>query len=303
MLPLTAGAAAQVSAEGIEAFSVPSQDVRMAFVVPGKVAEVAVAQSDRVEAGQLLVRLEDDAERKRLELLKSQSEDKIRIEASRKRLEQARVDYARTQELHERGVATKYELQHAELEKTIQRLSLDLQKFEQAQAKLQYQEEKFKLERMRLTSPFAGRIERIVVEPGQVVNAHDPVLYVVDIDPLWVDVPVPLETLRARNVRVGQPARIAYAGRAATAAGRVIDVGSVADPASDTLTVRVEVPNPHAEPAGQRVFVTFPETAAEAPAGSDRVTEPAADAPASTETSYAARPGAPAAAQPRKRSH
>jgi len=289
-------AAAQESAPGVEAVSVPSKDVRLAFVVPGKVAEVAVEQGQRVEAGQLLVRLDDAAEQKRVEYLKNQSEDQVRIRAAEARLEQARNDLRRTEELHAKNVATKYELQHAQLEETIQELSLDLQKFDQEQAKLQYDEEKLKLRRMRLVSPFAGRVERIAVEEGQVVNAHDAVLRLVQTDPLWVDAPVPLETIRSRQVRVGRIARIAYPdGKTPAAAGKVIDVATVADPASDTLTVRVEVPNGQGTPAGQRVFVTFPTPPERAAATGD------ADRPAPRAT-YAARPDVPAAADPQQRS-
>jgi len=39
--------------------------------------------------------------------------------------------------------------------------------------------------------------------------------------------------------------------------GRVVFVGSVADAASGTLRVRVEVPNKASRPAGEHVLVTF----------------------------------------------
>ena len=41
--------------------------------------------------------------------------------------------------------------------------------------------------------------------------------------------------------------------------GKVIHVSRVADPASETLEVRVELPNPSTRLAGEHVTVTFPE--------------------------------------------
>jgi hypothetical protein len=44
------------------------------------------------------------------------------------------------------------------------------------------------------------------------------------------------------------------------AQGRIIHISAVADGASDTLRVRVEVPNSYRRPAGERVTVKFSQT-------------------------------------------
>jgi hypothetical protein len=52
--------------------------------------------------------------------------------------------------------------------------------------------------------------------------------------------------------------QFAESGKAAlTAEGRVIFVGAVADAASGTLRVSIEVPNKTGRPAGEHVLVTF----------------------------------------------
>ena len=50
---------------------------------------------------------------------------------------------------------------------------------------------------------------------------------------------------------------------AATPNGRIINIATVADAASDTLRVRVEVANPLKRPAGERVAVAFTPAAEE----------------------------------------
>jgi multidrug resistance efflux pump len=111
---------------------------------------------------------------------------------------------------------------------------------------------------MQLRSPIDGWIEQIDVEVGESVSATTEVIRVVQTDPLWIDAPVPLA--QATGLKAGMTARVACPGGGGqewTAQGRVIFVASVADAASDTLRVRIEVPNKAKRPAGEHVLVTF----------------------------------------------
>ena len=86
------------------------------------------------------------------------------------------------------------------------------------------------------------------------VEALAPVIRVVQNDPLWIDVPVPLSL--ARELKVGSRVKILFSETGATSAeGKVIYAASVADAASDTRRVRVEVPNSQRRIAGERVLV------------------------------------------------
>jgi multidrug efflux pump subunit AcrA (membrane-fusion protein) len=83
------------------------------------------------------------------------------------------------------------------------------------------------------------------------------VLRLVNVDPLWIDTPVPLDI--GRRLTAGCKALVQLPDQAAPAEGKVIHVSRVADPASETLEVRVELPNPSTRLAGEHVTVTFPE--------------------------------------------
>jgi multidrug efflux system membrane fusion protein len=250
----TPPAAADVTADAVTA---PSKDVTLSFVRPGKIAEVLVKEGETVKAGQLLVRLDDAAERAQLAQLKAQADDDTRVKAAEAQLQQKVVDLKKIEAAEKRGAATEIEVEHARLDVTIGRLSVDLAKFQKAQDRLKYEEARLQLERMQLKSPVAGTVERIVVEAGESVDALQQVMRIVDIDPLHVVVPVPRKA--ARRITKGDAADVAFEGERASRRGRVEFVAQVADAASETLMVRVVVPNGQKRPAGERVRVSFPE--------------------------------------------
>lgn len=253
--------------EKVEAITRPSQDVVLSFVRPGQVAEVLVKEGDTVKAGQVLMRLDDKAEQVQMEQLKAQAEDTTRLQAADAQLAQRRVDLKKTEAARKQGAATDLEVDHARLDVKIAELSLELAKFEQTQAQMKYREAAAQIERMRITSPIGGVVERLLVEPGESVEAAEKIAQVVQIDPLWVDVPVPLD--EARLLKKGAANALVefdrdVPARKSTVAGKIIHIAAVADSASKTLTVRVECPNPSKRPAGEHVYLSFQARAATA---------------------------------------
>jgi Cu(I)/Ag(I) efflux system membrane fusion protein len=80
---------------------------------------------------------------------------------------------------------------------------------------------------------------------------------VVKTDPLWIDVPVPLD--KANTLRNGKTVRVRFPEpNSESLEGRIIYIAAVADAASGTLRVRIEVPNKSNRPAGEHIEVIFP---------------------------------------------
>ena len=255
---IAAGAAA---GERFEAISRPSKDVTLSFTRPGRIAEMHVCVGDRAAAGQLLAQLDDSVEQAQLAQLEAQAADTTRIEAARARLAQSKVDLDKIESAWntdpERRAVTEFELDHARLEVEIARLTLELSQFEHSQDQRRYEEARLSIGRMALDSPVDGTIEVLFVEAGESVDALQQVIHVVDIDPLWIDIPVSTDV--ARRLAVGDAAEVLFCEEQTTGhGGQVIHVASVGDAASNTLRVRVELPNPDGRPAGERVFVSFP---------------------------------------------
>jgi len=247
--------------EGIQAFSRPSEDVTLAFVRPGLVAKVHIEEGQHVKAGKVLIQLDDEAEQAQLEQYKAEAEDDTRIEAAIAEQQQKEVDLKRTEKAHRAGAASDLEVDHAKLDVLIAKLSLQLARFQQAQNKRKYTEAKILVERMKMVCPFDGQVAQLGISEGQAVKAlEDRVIRIVKIDPLEIDVHVPLALARAR-LRNGQPARVLFAeadGSAQIVEGKIINIDPVSDTASDTLGVKIEVPNPTHRPAGEWVIVRFP---------------------------------------------
>jgi len=253
---LAASASPGGEADGIEAVSQPSADVTLKFTLPGRIAEVQVAAGQRVADGDVLVRLDDAVERLRVARLKAAAENDLHVKAAGAQLAQRQADLKKLEWAGERGAATQWEIEHARLDVTIGRMSVEKARFDSEQARREYDEAKAALERMTLVSPVAGTVERVSVEDGEAVQALEDVVRIVRVAPLWIDVPVPMST--ARGLKAGAAATVAFPGPdGKAAAGKVLHVSSVADAAADTLTVRVEVPNPSGRPAGERVQVRF----------------------------------------------
>jgi len=242
------------AAAGIESITMPQADIFLGFVTGGLVGEILVREGDRVRKGALLARLNDAAERIELERLTALAEDTTRLEAAEADLEQKRADLKKLQLASEQGAATRLEVEHATLAVTTAELQVRMEKFQRLQHLQNRDGLKSKLERMQIVSPVSGSVEEIKIEPGESVEPLVPVIRVVQNDPLWIDVPVPLA--QARELKVGARVKVSFPEAGSEPAqGRVIYVASVADAASDTRRVRVAVPNPQRRMAGERVLV------------------------------------------------
>lgn len=261
-----AGAAQTGVTTGIRAITRPSADITLSFVQPGRIAAVHFKEGDPVKAGQVLVRQDDAAEEIQLAQLRAQSEDTTQIRASEASLAQKKVDLQKLEKAAASNAATALEVEHARLDVTIAQLSLDLAKFEHEQAGRKYHELDVRVQNMQLKSPIDGSIEKIDVEVGESVNTTIEAIQVVQTDPLWIDAPVPLA--QATDLKPGKMAQVTFgpsdkptplapAVASVVIPGRIIFVAAVADAASGTMRVRIEVPNKARRPAGEHVLVSF----------------------------------------------
>ncbi len=252
--------AAAPADEGFEGISRPSDDRALAFTRPGMIAKVFIEDGDYVEANQALIELDNEAELVQLEQLKAEAEDTIRIRASEAKLDLSRVVLKRKLEAEEGGAAGYLEVQEAKLDVEMQELSLDVVNLEHLQNGRKFREATIILDRMRLVSPIAGRVEGLAVREGEAAEALGKIIRVVVIDPLWIQVWVPI--CDARELTEGGPARVTFCdadGERETVDGKIKFVRSVAQyTVISKLEVRVEVPNPSRRPAGEKVIVTFP---------------------------------------------
>jgi len=250
--------------EAVEAITKPSGDVRLAMIEPGLIAKVLVKEGTPVQAGDVLIQLDDAVRRAELEFAQAEAESNTRIDAAVATLEQKRVYEERLREAGQKA-ASMTERELAKLDVEIATRQLELERFVQAQNVRKVKELELRIGRMKILSPIDGNVEQLVVKDGEAVDAMAQVIRVVNVNPLWVDVPMPMakaDTL-ARALRdngdtavnVCFPDAAGKPDPATVSAGTVIHVAEVADGASLSRVVRVEVTNPGGRPAGEHVWV------------------------------------------------
>jgi len=243
----------------VQAVTMPSAEVTLSFVVSGKIADILVKEGDTVEKGALLAALHDNPERIQTEQLKVQAADKTRILSAQAELAQKMVDLEKFEAASQKGAVSEWEVAQMKLSVQMAKLALRAAKIEHEQFQRQHSQAVQQLKRMRIVAPIPGRVEKVFAEAGEGIEKLGPVVVLVRTDPLWLDVPVPLP--QAKRMAVGQRAAVLFPGNptATSADGRIVYISSVADAASDTLRVRVEVGNASDRPAGERVTVDFPQ--------------------------------------------
>jgi multidrug efflux pump subunit AcrA (membrane-fusion protein) len=252
--------------------------VKSSFVRPGQIAKVLVKEGEPVKANQVLVQQDDSVEQAQLEQVTADATDDTRIRAAKAQMDQKKVDLAKLEEALPKGATNEMEVEHARLDVTIAQLQMELEQFQSKQNARKQKELELQIKRMRIRSEIDGKVEEIPVKQGESADQLVKVIRVVRIDPLWVDVPVPMD--QAARLQKGMQANqeqtldVVFPAQdaprtvltpkgdiehGARAKGKVIWIASVADSASMTRTVRVEVPNPTDRPAGEHVEVLLPQ--------------------------------------------
>lgn len=183
---------------------------------PGRVTAIAVASGEKVQAGALMLQLDHEAET-------------IALERARLVQEDARATLERTQTLRQSGTGTDVQLREAELALR--------------QADLELREAEYDLAQRRITAPVSGWIGILNAEVGAQIGTQTEIARIDDRSVLLVDVRLP-ERLVGR-IAPGDPIRAeALAGGFGPIEGRISAIDNRVDPASRTLRVQAELPNP-----------------------------------------------------------
>ena len=246
----------------VDAVSRASEDLALSFTISGRVAEVLVEEGDEVAAGEALVRLDSRLARLDEAIAAAAAGSVAEVDSARATLALLETELVRVRDAASREAAATFE---------VERKALEVQR---ARARVRIEEERRELARLRLeraravvadhglSSPIAGRVERVTVSPGETVEALSPVVRVVRVDPLRVDAAVPV--WRTLTLVRGDAAWVRLVsldgpGEAVGAwlRGEVASLASVGDAGSETREVRVVLENDEGLPAGARVVVRF----------------------------------------------
>jgi multidrug resistance efflux pump len=223
----------------------PAKEADLAFEMAGRIVEIGVDRGDRVEAGQVLAKLESssleielrsaeldlDAAEARLKELTAGArpeeieEARANIAGAEAVLEQARRDHANAKKLFEQKALDRQSVEHAAMEVTTAESRLEaLRKRlglleagaraeERERARIAVAKAGVLVERIRdrlkdtvLRAPFAGQVSLRYLEPGEMAGPDRLVLTLSDTDHLEAVLEVDEYDLAA--IRIGLPARI-----------------------------------------------------------------------------------------------
>ncbi|MCS6879177.1 MAG: efflux RND transporter periplasmic adaptor subunit [Geminicoccaceae bacterium] len=213
----------------------PARTVILRAELSGRVLETPVAQGARVEAGAPIVRLDPRERPERVRELEA-------------RLAQRELEFEAASRLGARGFQAETRVAEA-------RAAL-----EEARARLK--EARAELERSVVRAPFAGRLERRLVEVGDFVEVGREVAVLVEPRPFLI-------VARAPESRVHELAA-GLSGSARLADGRVLEgrlrfVARRAEDATRTFRVELEIPDPPEDLAAgvtARLAIRLPEVPA-----------------------------------------
>jgi HlyD family secretion protein len=258
-----------VSAEGV---LVPIRDAALAFRLTGRVAEVLVAEGDRVEAGQPLLRLESaelraavaQAEAGVDQALAAIAQTAAAADAAAAGLERAiAVDaeaaaaLSLVEEAQPDDPTTVSELQLEQAEARLAQASAGVNQAEalvaQAQAALDLARAgleaaraaqaaaEAQLAQATLTAPFAGTVARVNLEMGELATPAVPAIILADLS-RWQVRTVDLAESDVVIIRPGQPATITLdALPGETLRGTVTEISTLAETNRGNVTYAVTI--------------------------------------------------------------
>ncbi len=234
----------------------PNQIVDIGSPVRGRIADVYVARSDLVEAGQVLVEIDSQVERAQVEYARERAEQDVELRARAASLDLGERKVDRARRLYDENALALDLRDDIETETRLARLELEKARVDQRLARLELQTALEVLDRRTIRSPLSGVVLDRYMWPGEVVEDQN-VLTIAQVDPLRVEVVLPAS--RFGSVEVGERASITPETPLDTVhVGEVTVVDRVIDPASGTFRVLIELPNPELTiPSGLHCRVRF----------------------------------------------
>ena len=204
-------------APGIEAIGTVSavRGVDLTVETTGIVKDIAFHANQKVEAGALLLQLDDEVERADLDSAKAQAAvDQLALK--------------RAQELQKRGVGSDSTLDNAQAQAAASAAQV---------AKLQAV-----LDQKQITAPFAGTAGIPKIDLGQYLAPGTAVVTLQDLDTMRVDFTVPEQQFPM--LKIDQPVKIGMSDDDLPFTGKIKGINPKIDPTSRLVSVRAEVANP-----------------------------------------------------------
>lgn len=234
----------------------PSVIADLGSAVPGIIDEIIAKRSASIKKGEIVATLESSVASANMVLSQARAELDTSISLRKESAAFGNRTSERNQILYQKAAISKQEIDKLDTENRIAQLQVRQERDNKRIAGLTYERARAVLDRHLIRSPIEGVVMERFKSVGEYVE-DDPIMRIAQIDPLHVEVILPVKYMgrlapgRRAEVTPNVPG---YPPQMAT----VTRVDRVADAASGTFGVRLNLPNPdHAIPGGLRCSLTF----------------------------------------------
>lgn len=259
---LTAALPVRAEPTTLECLIVPRSRVILSSPVEGTIEAIHVDRGDAVTKGQVVVQMESSVEKAAVEVARARAENTERVHESEVRLEYAERLLRRHTDLSESEVISSQKLDEITSSRELAIVGLELARKDLKLARLELRRAQAALALRTLRTPVDGVVVDRMLEPGEFAEQQE-ILEVAELDPLHVEVFVPIDFYG--RITQGSSAEVtpeAPIGGRHDAVVRVVD--PIADAASGTFRVRLELANPSFRiPAGVGCRVAFDDLSSE----------------------------------------
>ncbi|MBV1877474.1 MAG: efflux RND transporter periplasmic adaptor subunit [Pseudomonadales bacterium] len=247
----------QASADDLDCLVVPGEVVDIGTPTTGLLSDIPVARGDIVKRGQVIAALSSGVERTSLALARERAENQTELDQSEASLNFLQHQEGRLAELYRNKTVSKESLDRAEMDRILAEHAVKKALANRKLAQLDQARTEELLNQRTIISPISGVVMQRALNVGEYVNETSYVMKIAQIDPLHVEVFVPLEMYQ--QVKVGMQADITLkAPLNGSYQAEIIVVDYVMDAASSTFGVQLNLANPdHSIPTGVKCTVNF----------------------------------------------
>jgi RND family efflux transporter MFP subunit len=209
----------------------------------GRLLELRVDRGDRVRAGQIVARLEDDELRQQVRRAEA-AQQVARASLAQREAELANreTELERYRNLSADGVVSSQQLETASTNVQVTRAQMSLASAQVAQAQAELEELRIRLGQTEIASPLTGIVATRFVDAGAVVSSTTPIFLILDLSTMLTVVNVPERDIN--KIGVGSSAKVTVDALAGEEfAGRVVRISPILDPQTRTAPVEIELEN------------------------------------------------------------
>jgi RND family efflux transporter MFP subunit len=235
----------------------PRSVVKVGSAERGILAEIKADRGAIVKKGDAIARLNSDLEALAVESARVRAERDVDVRSNSARYEFKKQISDRSEELFAKNIGSAKAREEAIVDKQLAEYAVAAAKTDLVMAQIELKNAVERLERRTIRSSVDGVVVQVSMAPGEFVQEQTPIMTLAQIDPLYVEMFVPIS--RYGTVSVGMSAKVMpEAPVGGTYVARVQIVDRVFDTASGTFGVRLELPNPDYKlPAGLKCRTRF----------------------------------------------